>query len=244
MTIADTKTEDPSKSSPMKVRKFSEEYWIQNPNGVVRCSAHSSQTGRRCCKPALAGATVCRSHGGAAKHVRNAARIRLVNAADRMARELLKMALDDNVSDSVKLTAIRDALDRAGLAAKTEIEISAKPYEMIFETLEGGKRDEYRKMLGIETAAEATGADLARYVGMEVQDDESDLVVEAEIDYLIPNDDPQSITPADYENGSAFDSELAPSPFAPTAPVTPGTALVPYDEAVHAAAVLRTAYRR
>src|SRR6516165_9400411 len=250
MTIADTKTEDPSKSSPMKVRKFSEEYWIQNPNGVVRCSAHSSQTGRRCCKPALAGATVCRSHGGAAKHVRNAARIRLVNAADRMARELLKMALDDNVSDSVKLTAIRDALDRAGLAAKTEIEISARPYETIFDvmSLEGGKRDEYRRLLGIESAFECDGADLARYVGAPVQDDdlivdaEAGDVIDAEVDYLVPNPSQEDTD----ERGSAFDSEPwaspNPSPF-DSAP-RPGTALMTLEEAAHQAAVLRTAHRR
>jgi flavin reductase (DIM6/NTAB) family NADH-FMN oxidoreductase RutF len=51
-------------------------------------------------------------HGGAASQVRNAARIRLVNAADRMARELLRMAVDEKVSDSVKLAAIKDTGSR------------------------------------------------------------------------------------------------------------------------------------
>jgi hypothetical protein len=242
-TITDSKTEDLSTDKPInRPKQWTEEWWEQAKPEVVarRCTAHK-KNGHRCCKAAINGATVCRYHGGAAKHVRNAARIRLVNAADRMAKELLKMALDDNVADSVKLTAIRDALDRAGLAAKTEVEITARPFEVIFDVpaVESGKRDEYRKMLGIETAFECDGADLARYVGApvldvdepEVIDDESDLVVEAEIDYLMPNQ-PQA------------DDDERPSPFdlRPSAP--PGTALVPYDEAVHQAAVLRTAQRR
>jgi hypothetical protein len=45
--------------------------------------------------------------------------------------------------------------------------------------------------------------------------------VEAQLDYLIPG----------------------PSPFEPQAPATPGTELMPYDEAAHAAAVLRQAHR-
>jgi hypothetical protein len=35
----------------------------------------------------------------------------------------------------VKLAAIRDALDRAGLGAKTEVEITAKPYEQLLVSL-------------------------------------------------------------------------------------------------------------
>ena len=71
-----------------------------------------------------------------------------------MACELLKMATDGNVADSVKLAAIRDALDRAGLAAKNAVEVELgppKPYEQIFDgimVLEGGSRKAFRRSLG------------------------------------------------------------------------------------------------
>ena len=86
-------------------------------------AAHSSRTGEACKLPPLKGSNVCRSHGGAAPQVKRKARQRIEEAADRMACELLKMATDDNVADSVKLAAIRDALDRAGLAAKNAVEV-------------------------------------------------------------------------------------------------------------------------
>ncbi len=55
------------------------------------------------------------------------ARQRIEEAADRMACELLKMVTDDNVADSIKLAAIRDALDRAGLAAMNAVEVEWGP---------------------------------------------------------------------------------------------------------------------
>ncbi|MCH9732727.1 MAG: hypothetical protein K0U84_24205 [Actinomycetia bacterium] len=69
-----------------------------------------------------------------------------------MAYELLKMAIDDNVADSVKLAAIRDALDRAGLGARTAVAVQVgapKIYEQILDNVEAGSRDEYRRSRGI-----------------------------------------------------------------------------------------------
>ena len=68
-----------------------------------------------------------------------------------MARELLKMATDDNVSDALKLAAIRDALDRAGLSARTavSVEVGSRPFEQIFDHIASGSRAESRAHRGV-----------------------------------------------------------------------------------------------
>jgi hypothetical protein len=42
---------------------------------------------------------------------------------DRLARQLLNMTTDPNVTDPVKLAAIKDALDRSGIQAKTAFSV-------------------------------------------------------------------------------------------------------------------------
>jgi hypothetical protein len=69
------------------------------------------------------------------------------------------MATDANVSDSVKLAAIRDALDRAGLNPKAAVEIgvSLRPYEQILDDLvsiESSSRAEWRRRQGIPDDSE------------------------------------------------------------------------------------------
>jgi hypothetical protein len=47
------------------------------------------------------------------------------------------MTTDPNVADPVKLAAIKDALDRSGIQAKTavSVEVSTKPYELVFDRI-------------------------------------------------------------------------------------------------------------
>ena len=67
-----------------------------------------------------------------------------------MARELLGIATGAE-SEAVRLAAIKDALDRAGLVApKTvDVAIAPKPWEQIFDDIVGGSRAESRRQRGM-----------------------------------------------------------------------------------------------
>jgi hypothetical protein len=111
--------------------------WARSAHPERRCTAHR-KNGDQCKNAAIRGGTVCGYHGGRSPAVRRKARQRIEEAADRLARELLEMAISDKVADSVKLAAIRDALDRAGLAARTAVELEVgppKPWEQVMEGL-------------------------------------------------------------------------------------------------------------
>ncbi|MCV7301357.1 hypothetical protein H7J93_17200 [Mycobacterium barrassiae] len=143
------------------------------------------------------------------------------------------MAVDPGVSDAVKLRAITEALDRGNLSAKTEIEVSAKPFEQIAEsaamTLEITSRAEFRRAQGTEDddtdaddpLAGLHAADVAKVTADEsrrrdaIRYDASDSnVIDAEtveidgdvIDYG------NTITPGDYEREPTRPGGLAIDP--------------------------------
>lgn len=94
-----------------------------------RCSAHRTN-GSPCRNYPINGGNVCVSHGGRAPQVRAKATQRLLEAADPVAAELIRLALNAE-SESVRVSAGRDVLDRAGLAAYVRIEHSGPDGEPI-----------------------------------------------------------------------------------------------------------------
>lgn len=88
----------------------------------MQCKATTRQ-GNRCKTDAIRGATVCRMHGGSAPQVKAAAKRRLLEAADPAAAALVKIALDEGMDPRVRVMAIRDLLDRAGIMEPKQVEV-------------------------------------------------------------------------------------------------------------------------
>lgn len=115
--------------------------WADGRTPKRVCSAKRTN-GDPCKRAPIEGSNVCATHGGRAPQVKRKAAQRLEEAADRMARELLRMAEDADLAPAVKLAAIRDALDRAGLSPKSlsEITVKAAPFELVLEGIVAGPR--------------------------------------------------------------------------------------------------------
>jgi hypothetical protein len=82
----------------------------------VTCTAHR-RDGLRCKGAPIRGATVCRLHGGSAPQVRDAARKRLLAAADPVAARLIEIALNVGTESQHAISAIVQVLNRAGIVA-------------------------------------------------------------------------------------------------------------------------------
>lgn len=101
------------------------------------CGA-KTKSGRPCMKPPLMGATRCRLHGGASPNSLDAARRRLLAAADPAAAALVGIVVDESkvkkrsgdveweepsVSNSERIRAAEAVLDRAGIPRATKHEV-------------------------------------------------------------------------------------------------------------------------
>jgi len=97
---------------------------IEGPHPIrarVTCTAKSKSTGTRCARSPIAGATVCRVHGGAAPQVKAAALERLKAYQDRAIDHLFELT-EGKDFPSVRYQAVRDVLDRTmGKPTETQV---------------------------------------------------------------------------------------------------------------------------
>lgn len=89
---------------------------------MPKCTAHSARTGHPCNKWAIAGAVVCRTHGGAAPQVKAKAEQRLREMVDPMISRLHDLAMQTE-NPKVAAECVRDALDRAGIGALVQAKV-------------------------------------------------------------------------------------------------------------------------
>ena len=101
------------------------------PSGL-KCTAHKKD-GSPCQRPPMTGGNVCYHHGGAAPQTVAAARRRLMGASNNVALLLLKIAEDEKTPPPVRLAAIRDVLDRAGVTVRQEVEVTVQPWQQIID---------------------------------------------------------------------------------------------------------------
>jgi hypothetical protein len=98
---------------------------VDGTHGRRCCTAHSTRTGERCKRAPINGGTVCHMHGGSAPQVKAKAADRLAELIDPAIRRLEHL-IDDADTDSVRLAAVKDVLDRVGLGARQKVDIEVR----------------------------------------------------------------------------------------------------------------------
>ena len=103
-----------------------------------RCQAHTTK-GAPCRNPAIRGLKVCRSHGGNTRNAREAARrniLELVDPAVLRLAEALNIEAATANDWAVVMRAVKEVLDRAGVAEPKKLEITHITEDVLQEEYE------------------------------------------------------------------------------------------------------------
>lgn len=102
---------------------------IRDKEGRYIVDKNGDRIIRPCGKWTIIGGTVCVAHGGGVEKVRAKARTRLAGAADALIGHLIAIGLDPNMDPKVRVQAINSALDRAGIKAGIDVQLSAPGWQ-------------------------------------------------------------------------------------------------------------------
>jgi len=131
------------------------EFWDEWRRGPRRCSGISyirderggyimdrewDRLRRPCLRPPMHGGSVCARHGGQVAAIRNAANVRLGMAAEKAANALITMtnSRDEEgelIDHRVRVAAANSVLDRTGIKAGSEVEVTIPGYRRVLEKL-------------------------------------------------------------------------------------------------------------
>ena len=189
MTLEPKKRRDPSIDRPI----------------VNQCTAHR-RNGDQCRRSAIKGSNVCATHGGSAPQVKRAAQVRLMMAADRVAGLLLQIADDQKVPVQVRLAAMRDILDRAGLVATQQIALAAEVTTQTWEQRADAAVVDWGELAELMPPTDTNVVDAELVVENEAHEQEWDRRLEA------PRSSPPRTSPAEAERQVAALPVKAPQP--------------------------------
>lgn len=144
------------------VDELDPEYWNQFRRGTRECSGISYvrdarggyivdleliRLQRPCLAAPLNGAQICQKHGGQVASVREAAQRRLSHAAEKAANTLITLTdpkdeLGEPVEQNVRVKAANSVLDRAGVKAGVDLEVTIPGYKDVLQQMFGDDNEE------------------------------------------------------------------------------------------------------
>lgn len=132
---AQRETGAPPANRPKKKRRVrgGQQGVVGSADDSRRCTAKANRTGERCRAPAIKGGVVCRVHGGAAKHVQQAAKERLLGMVEPAMVELRKIIAKRDTTDADKLRAIQMVLDRTGYGPRSTLAVDTSRFDAFME---------------------------------------------------------------------------------------------------------------
>lgn len=90
---------------------------------------------RPCARVSSLGAVVCSAHGGLTPQSLQAAKTRLLLAAEPVVARLISIALDPSVLDADAIKAINSVLDRAGIRAGVDIDLKTPEWQTMLKEM-------------------------------------------------------------------------------------------------------------
>lgn len=118
--------------SPWKIpppgRRCRGKAYVRDADGDYVLDRNNIRLTRPCWRHPMKGMTVCLVHGGGVVRVRRSAIERMASSLDAITGALVKIALNEQVSDKDRISAINSIMDRVGVRGGVEVDLKDPGY--------------------------------------------------------------------------------------------------------------------